>query len=148
MTVRPATAADVGSIAVVESRCTAAPWTPEMVAGTLAQPTIRAFVACEDDIVVGHVLASAVDGAGEIVLVAVDPAFRRRGIGHALLSAAEAAWKAASVTEAFLEVRADNAAAMGLYAQRGWEPVAVRRGYYRDGADARVLRWRADGGAS
>jgi ribosomal protein S18 acetylase RimI-like enzyme len=43
-------------------------------------------------------------------------------------------------TEVLLEVRADNAAAIGLYAARGFVTISTRRRYYADGADALILR--------
>ena len=39
----------------------------------------------------------------------------------------------------FLEVRADNRAATALYEGLGFTRTGLRRGYYRDGADALVL---------
>jgi [ribosomal protein S18]-alanine N-acetyltransferase len=41
----------------------------------------------------------------------------------------------------FLEVRADNPRAHGLYLRRGFEDLGIRRGYYQpSGVDAIVMR--------
>jgi ribosomal protein S18 acetylase RimI-like enzyme len=90
--------------------------------------------------IVGDVIASAVDGVGEIVLIAVDPQVRREGIGTALLGAVEAGWRDEGVTDAWLEVRADNAPAIALYRANGWAEAGVRSRYYRDGTDALRMR--------
>ena len=76
-----------------------------------------------------------------MLIVAVHPSARRRGIGSALLGIAEAAWRAEQVSEGFLEVRAENEPAIALYQGHGWQETGRRRRYYRDGADAVVMRW-------
>lgn len=52
--------------------------------------------------------------------LAVLPAFQGRGIGHALLSAAEERARARGCCKLTLEVREDNARARGLYARQGF----------------------------
>lgn len=113
-------------------------WTVTMLAETLAQPITVGFVAIDDvsGAIVGHVLATAVADTGEIVLIAVDPAARRHGIGRTLLRRAVEAWTDRGVGEAWLEVRADNGPAIALYQSEGWRETGIRRRYYRDGTDA------------
>jgi ribosomal-protein-alanine N-acetyltransferase len=85
--------------------------------------------------VAGHPRAEA-----EIHTIGVDPAFRRRGIGRALLRGLLAVADAAHAT-VFLEVRTDNDAARSLYEAEGFAIVGLRRGYYRpSGADAHTMR--------
>ena len=63
------------------------------------------------------------------------------GIGSALLDALIRAARERGCAEVFLEVRADNPRAHGLYLRRGFEEIGVRRGYYQpSGADAIVMR--------
>ncbi len=76
-------------------------------------------------------------GHREILNVAVDPAFRRRGVGSALVREALSGWRG----EVFLEVRASNAAAQALYKSLGFKQVGRRPQYYSDPAeDAVVMR--------
>ncbi|HTQ03343.1 MAG TPA: ribosomal protein S18-alanine N-acetyltransferase [Polyangiaceae bacterium] len=73
--------------------------------------------------------------------LAVDPAFRRRGAGRALLRAVIDGGRAAGGTRVLLEVRRSNEAALGLYAGAGFCELDVRRAYYADnGEDALVMR--------
>ncbi len=80
-------------------------------------------------------------GQADVLTIAVRPAFWGRGIGSALLGALLAAARDRACAEVFLEVRADNPRARGLYLRRGFEEIGVRRGYYQpSGTDAIVMR--------
>jgi [ribosomal protein S18]-alanine N-acetyltransferase len=82
------------------------------------------------------------DGSqADVLTIAVRAAFWGRGIGSALLGALLAAARDRGCAEVFLEVRADNPRARGLYLRRGFEEIGVRRGYYQpSGTDAIVMR--------
>lgn len=75
-----------------------------------------------------------------IILVAVDPRQRRRGLGRALLEALLEQGRVAGARHATLEVAAGNGAARALYAGCGFQEAGVRRGYYRNGDDA-LIQW-------
>ncbi len=135
MIVRPARAEDAARIAALEGDLS-----PAQVAETLALPTTVALVAEADGHLVGHVLASAVADEGEILWITVDPLRRRGGTAQRLLAAVDDVWKTRGVTQAWLEVRPDNAAARALYLGLGWAEHGVRRAYYRDGSDALRMR--------
>jgi ribosomal-protein-alanine N-acetyltransferase len=73
--------------------------------------------------------------------LAVDPDARRRGIGRALLEAVLVDARTSGAALALLEVRAQNAQALALYAALGFVQTGVRRAYYSDnGEDAVVMR--------
>jgi len=75
-----------------------------------------------------------------ITLVAVDPAHRRRGLGHAVLTALLAEARRGGARHATLEVASDNDPARALYTACGFRDAGVRRGYYRNGDDA-LIQW-------
>jgi ribosomal protein S18 acetylase RimI-like enzyme len=82
---------------------------------------------------------SAPDEA-EILNLAVDPAWRRRGVGSALLTAV--AERAQGVI--FLEVAESNAPAIALYGKHGWIDAGFRPGYYNHGTvNAVVMKKRS-----
>ena len=143
MTVRPATAADVPTIADLElDNLGADAWSEglvrEGVVGNL--PTISYLVAEVDGAVVGHATASVVADIAELQRIAVDPAHRRTGLASELLDAVVDAARAGGADRLLLEVREDNAGAIAFYAARDFVEVDRRRRYYRDGATAVVLR--------
>jgi [ribosomal protein S18]-alanine N-acetyltransferase len=74
----------------------------------------------------------------EIHTIGVDPDYQGRGIGRRLVSQLV---ELASGSVIFLEVRTDNAPAIGLYESFGFVNVGLRRRYYRaSGADAYTMR--------
>jgi ribosomal-protein-alanine acetyltransferase len=77
----------------------------------------------------------------DVLTIAVRPANWGQGIGSELLAALLGAARDRGCAEVFLEVRADNPRAYGLYQRRGFEELGVRRGYYQpSGVDAIVMR--------
>jgi ribosomal protein S18 acetylase RimI-like enzyme len=70
--------------------------------------------------------------------IAVAHAARGRGLGEALLSAAERTALARGCQRLRLEVRQDNAGAIRLYERLGYRRFGAYSGFYEDGADA----WR------
>ena len=79
-------------------------------------------------------------GQGDIQTMAVAASHQGQGLGRSLLDELLAeAWRR-GVTEVFLEVRADNEVARGLYSRVGFHEIARRPGYYQSGAvDAIVM---------
>lgn len=86
----------------------------------------------------GFLIGRAIAGEAEVLTLATHPAARGQGIGGRLV--ADFLARAAKAADtAFLEVAADNAAAIRLYVAAGFAQVGRRRGYYA-GADALVMR--------
>lgn len=86
--------------------------------------------ACCGFIVLQKLADGFEDGRGaeaEILTLAVHPQRQRRGVAQALVSAARA--HVAGII--FLEVAADNQAALALYQNCGFEESGRRRAYYR-----------------
>jgi ribosomal-protein-alanine N-acetyltransferase len=74
----------------------------------------------------------------EVHTIGVDARFQGRGIGRGLLDGLLAIAAGGAV---FLEVRTDNAAAIGLYESVGFAVMGVRKKYYQvSGADAYTMR--------
>lgn len=79
--------------------------------------------------IVGFLVSRQVaDGEREILNVAVDPAYRRRGVARQLIREEMGRWPGTH----FLEVRESNAAARRLYASLGFEQVGERPSYYEN----------------
>ena len=66
----------------------------------------------------------------ELLLLAVDPQWRRRGMASLLLDDWQRRVAAANVVHLYLEMRADNEA-RALYEQSGFREIGLRPNYYR-----------------
>ncbi|KAJ55050.1 alanine acetyltransferase [Actibacterium mucosum KCTC 23349] len=114
------------------------PWSADEFATLLTSDTV--FALTEPN---GFFLGRVVAGEAELLTIAVDPAHRRKGLGVKLVRGFLRDAAARSATEAFLEVAADNAAAIALYQKTGFAESGRRARYYQkpDGSrlDALIL---------
>ena len=101
--------------------------------GYMQNESARIYAAYDPE-PVGLLIALETD-VSEVLDVAVDPAYRRRGIATALIERAAA--DSAADTQ-MLEVRASNPART-LYRKLGFEEISVRRGYYSDPREDAVI---------
>jgi [ribosomal protein S18]-alanine N-acetyltransferase len=88
------------------------------------------------------VLLRSYSSRARLYSLAVAPHVTGAGIGSKLLGAAEDAAAERGATVLTLEVREDNAAALGLYTRRGFEATGRTDAYYGDGAAAVHLHKR------
>lgn len=78
----------------------------------------------------GFVLSRSAADEEELLLIAVVPEKRGRGVGHLLLDKLFQKAHKRGVKHIFLEMRRNNPAEH-LYRRRGFEPIGERRDYYR-----------------
>ncbi|HEV7900049.1 MAG TPA: ribosomal protein S18-alanine N-acetyltransferase [Planosporangium sp.] len=115
-------------------------WTATMFWNELASGH-HYIAATDDDRVIGYAgLAVVGPDEGWVQNIAVRRDAQRRGVGRALLEALLAQARERGARRVLLEVAVDNVAAQKLYADYGFEPVGVRRGYYQpSNTDALVM---------
>lgn len=108
-------------------------WSSAQCIGMMALQGVWLTIARDGHRAVGFAMARAVAGDGELLLLAVAPDARGRGIGATLLRAVIADARDKGAERLHLEMRAGNSAA-GLYRAHGFTPVGQRRAYYRGNA--------------
>lgn len=144
MSLRDATPDDLDAIMAIENRSFPTDaWSSETMAAELASPHGRYLVDEHDDAVIGYGGVRALHGSADadIQTIALLAEYRGEGRGRTLLRALLSAAAARGAREVFLEVRADNPAAEGLYLAEGFEEIARRPHYYQpDDVDAIVMR--------
>ncbi|MDF2560315.1 MAG: ribosomal-protein-alanine acetyltransferase [Microbacterium sp.] len=143
MTLRDATVEDLDAIMAIEDRSFPTDaWSRETMAAELASVHGRYLVDEHDGAIIGYGGVRALRGSADadIQTIALLAEHRGQGRGRALLRALLAAAAERGAREVFLEVRADNPAAEGLYLAEGFEEIGRRPRYYQpDDVDAIVM---------
>ncbi|MBQ8010123.1 MAG: ribosomal protein S18-alanine N-acetyltransferase [Oscillospiraceae bacterium] len=125
-------------ITELERLCIPNPWSFEMFqleAGRTGGIVLAALD--ENGDVSGFLTAQRVADTADINNVAVHPDKRRHSIGSALLAAFLELTQ--DCTQIFLEVRASNEAAIGLYKKHGFLAVGMRKRYYTNPVEDGIL---------
>lgn len=137
--------ADIAPLVALESRCFDWPWGRLSFEGELSAAGADNRVAwagtCGEKRIVGYIFFRFVAEEVHIFRIAVDPAWRRRGIGARLVTECLNAARGGGMATAVLEVRPSNTEAMELYRKFGFRVLATRPGYYSDRQeDALILK--------
>lgn len=112
-------------------------WTRSQVESSLSMPNTYALLIDGSSepldvggTAAGFVLVRRAPGEEELLLIAVRPELRGRGIGRRLLELFFDTARNNGAETVFLEMRANNPA-VSLYRACGFEPIGRRPGYYR-----------------
>ena len=112
-------------------------WTRQQVENSLVMPHTYAILIDADGAsppkradAAGFVLARKAPGEEELLLIAVRPEARGKGLGRKLIELFTDSARQSGAEQVFLEMRANNPAE-GLYRSCGFAPIGQRRDYYR-----------------
>lgn len=89
---------------------------------------------------VGYAGGMVVDGDVQILKIATDVPYQRRGIARALLAHVADDARSLGASTISLEVRVGNEGAIAFYESRGFETIGKRPRYYSDGEDALIMK--------
>ena len=149
--VRPMVAGDIPAVMALADGLPDAPhWTRsayETAVDSTSRPE-RIVLLAESTIaenlspgLAGFAIASIAGSEAELESIAVNPERQRRGVARALFAHLADCLTGRGVSDVFLEVRASNHAARGLYAALGFSQAGLRKAYYAHPIeDALVLR--------
>jgi ribosomal-protein-alanine N-acetyltransferase len=116
----------------------------EMFLDLLADCGDLFFIASAGGEIAGYIVACAQDRKAELVSIATAKAYRRLGVGRALLHHTLTRLRAAGVTRVELMVRVGNTPAIQFYRRFGFRRSGRVRRYYDNGEDALSLFLRID----
>lgn len=134
----PLTSAHLGAITEIAKESFAVVWAPKEFSYFLDHSCGLCWGLFSDDTLRSYFLGLLVRGELDIVSIATSAASRRRGLGEQLL---RKILTNPDVSRAFLEVNAQNSAAIELYKKCGFEIQGVRKKYYQHKDDALLMRW-------
>lgn len=143
ITIRTASLGDAALIAALHAACFEQPWDAAAFSALLDDPVTFALVAGVAGDEHAFILVRAVAGESEILSLGTHTCARRGGLARALVEAARAEAQRRGARRLYLDVAADNEAALALYGRAGFTATGRRRGYYErpmgTSADAVIL---------
>ncbi len=140
---RPMAAHDVPAVAALEAELFSDPWSKKSYEETLASGRYDCWVleqaTAHASERIGYFVGQKILEEAEVHRIAVRTASRGKGYGQRLLADFLERMRHAGVGTVFLEVRAGNEAAIGLYRKNGFTQSGIRRGYYHNPSEDAVL---------
>jgi ribosomal-protein-alanine N-acetyltransferase len=138
-------ASDLDGVAALEELSFTSPWSKQALQEAWQNPNyIFAVAKTEKGQVVGYAGMLCVLDEGDILNVAVSPAFQRQGIGSRLMETLVAYAQERSIRAMTLEVRAGNQGAILLYEKMGFQKAGIRKGFYDLPKEDAVIMWKND----
>ncbi|MDA0238639.1 MAG: N-acetyltransferase [Proteobacteria bacterium] len=129
-------------LAALHERCFEQAWSAEEFERLLALPNSAGVICLSpspqsgdgDSSPVGFLLCQFGGGSCDILTICVLPERRRAGFAGALLREFERRGPTIGISDIFLEVAEDNAAAIAFYQRQDYFEVGRRRNYYKRGS--------------
>ena len=140
--IEPAQPRDADAVAKLHAQSFFRGWPRQDIESYIIDPDTPTLVACDaKHKLAGFAMLRILGDDVELMTIAVEPKFRSKGLGNALLRACFEDLRMTPVKRMVLEVAADNPAAIKLYQQLGFQKLSERKGYYArpDGQPATAL---------
>jgi ribosomal-protein-alanine N-acetyltransferase len=140
--IEPAEAGDAERLAKLHAQGFFRGWPVADFVGFLSEKSTPAYVACDAKRrIAGFAIIRLVADESELLTIAVDPKWRGKGVGKAILDAVFADLMLSPARKMFLEVDEQNQPAIKLYKKLGFATISSRKGYYPrpDGTAATAL---------
>lgn len=132
---------DVPAVMVIELECFTVPWRESAYLTELSNRSAYYIVACIDNEIVGYGGEWVIMDEAHITTIGVAKNHRGKKIGEQVLIALLDEAVRHKARRATLEVRESNQVAQNLYRKYGFQPAAIRRGYYTDNHENALVMW-------
>ena len=121
---------DIIHILEIEQEANSPSWTHGALLSEIYKEDSFFIVAVDNENIIGFAIMNNTDNCGEILKIAVDKSWRRKGVGDLLIRSVLDHAECMKYDSVFLEVRKTNDAAIRLYEKHGFNKVRVRKDYY------------------
>lgn len=138
---------DAAAVERVEIASFSMPWSRESFWRDASNSNAYYLLAIDEDkdnLVVAYAGCWLLASEGQITNVAVDPEYRRQGLGRKMLEWLIDEIKALGGRAMTLEVRPSNTAAIELYKGLGFRSVGQRPRYYTNPVEAAEIMWKTE----
>lgn len=127
--IRPMQTEDLPQVLTIEESVYPFPWTAGIFHDCL-RVGYCCWVLTLDQQVIGYSVMSVVIDESHILNICIDPQWQGKGLGMKLIRRLLKIARQHGAETVYLEVRAGNIAAIGLYEKLGFVEIGQRRGYY------------------
>ncbi len=139
MIIRKMTHADIKSAAEIEKLCFVHPWSEQSIKDEMNKENSIFLMAFEGKKSIGYVGLSVVFDEGYMGNLGVIEAYRRNGVGRALMQELLSECIKLDLAFVTLEVRSSNTPAVSLYKSLGFSEVGRRKNYYKEPLEDALL---------
>jgi ribosomal-protein-alanine N-acetyltransferase len=105
-------------------------WTPAKVRRHVRDKETMVLIASNEGSIAGFAIMRFGDDQAHLFLLAVQPEYRRSGLGRSMMQWLEKSCRTAGIQVIRLEVRVSNKAALRFYRKLGYRVIARVAGYY------------------
>jgi len=137
---RPFTQQDVDSVLAIERLVYASPWNKTKFIDSINNKQTLASLIVTGDKVLGYMVALRSVDSADLLNICVHPDYQHRGLGRALFNYLVQQLQLLGINDIFIEVRQSNHSALLFYQTMGFEAIDIRKKYYSNLEDAKILR--------
>ena len=130
---------DIAQIVALEKEVFSDAWSEVSVRETVNQTQAFITVAEVEEAVAGYCIIYHVMDEAEIARIAVGEAWKRQGVGSALLEYTLSCCKEQQIERVLLDVRESNVAARMFYEKHGFAIDGMRKDFYEQPKESAVL---------
>lgn len=141
--IKPMEKSDIDSVIAIEEKAYGPHhWSKESFMGELSNELAKYFsVFSENGDLIAYCGCWQILEEAHITNIAVDPKFRQKHIGEAMLKTIIDECYKNMAKYITLEVRVGNKPAIGLYEKYGFKSLGTRKGYYQDNNEDALIMW-------
>ncbi|MDC9727047.1 MAG: ribosomal protein S18-alanine N-acetyltransferase [Candidatus Thioglobus sp.] len=141
---RSASIQDLDQILRIEQRAYSQPWSEQKFVDSFNHADIDIQLATQDQMVIGYCLTLPSLEFVDVLNICIDPDYQQQGLGRQLLDNLCKQHKGSARKAIMLEVRESNIVAINFYQSYGFKQIDIRKKYYSNGEDAKILRLQID----